>query len=194
MRRSFGPRDGLAGASGRSQCRARLRRRRASLAILVLVQIYLGALVAGLDAGLVFNTWPQIDGAFDPVGRAAVVRDAGVAKPVREHADGAVQSPHGWRMRCGSWRRFTSSMSFAHRCGGAVLNGALVLASAVTLQAVLGIVTLLHQAPLSLALAHQVMAIVVLTIAVVHAERLAPQHAGAVAAGPLGASLPRGTP
>ena len=31
------------------------------------------------------------------------------------------------------------------------------------------------------------------SIAVIHAERLAPQHAGAVAAGPLGASIPRGT-
>ena len=30
------------------------------------VQIYLGALVAGLDAGLVFNTWPPIDGALIP--------------------------------------------------------------------------------------------------------------------------------
>ena len=35
-----------------------------------------------------------------------------------------------------------------------------------------GIVTLLHQAPLALALTHQAMAIVVLAIAVVHAERL----------------------
>ena len=32
----------------------------------MLLQIYLGALVAGLDAGLTFNTWPQIDGALIP--------------------------------------------------------------------------------------------------------------------------------
>ena len=57
----------------------------------------------------------------------------------------------------------------------------------------IGIVTLLHQAPLALALLHQIMGIVVLTIAVIHAERLAPQRAGAVAARPLGASIPRGT-
>src|SRR3954463_5649339 len=44
----------------------RLRLTATGLAILVLVQIYLGALVAGLDAGLVFNTWPQIDGALIP--------------------------------------------------------------------------------------------------------------------------------
>ncbi len=50
--------------------------------------------------------------------------------------------------------------------------GAVVLAGAVTLQAGLGIVTLLHQAPIPLALAHQVLAIIVFTIAVVHAEGL----------------------
>jgi cytochrome c oxidase assembly protein subunit 15 len=47
------------------------------------------------------------------------------------------------------------------------------LACAVTIQAGVGIVTLLHQAPLSLALLHQAMAIVVLSVAVIHAERLA---------------------
>ena len=41
-----------------------------------------------------------------------------------------------------------------------------------TLQAALGIVTLLHQAALPLALAHQMVAIVVFTAAIVHAERL----------------------
>ena len=51
-------------------------------------------------------------------------------------------------------------------------GGAVVLAAAVTLQAALGVVTLLYQAPLALALAHQMLAIVVFTIAVMHAERL----------------------
>ena len=39
---------------------------RSLIAALVLLQIYLGALVAGLDAGMSFNTWPLIDGAFIP--------------------------------------------------------------------------------------------------------------------------------
>jgi cytochrome c oxidase assembly protein subunit 15 len=56
--------------------------------------------------------------------------------------------------------------------GGAALTGALVLAAAVTLQAAIGILTLLHVVPLGLALAHQAMAVVTLAIAVVHAERL----------------------
>ena len=42
------------------------------LLVLVLAQIYLGALVAGLRAGYVYNTWPLIDGALVPQRVAAV--------------------------------------------------------------------------------------------------------------------------
>ena len=170
----------------------RLRLTAAGLAILVLFQIYLGALVAGLDAGLVFNTWPQIDGALIPSAERLWF-----------------ESP-GWR----NLFENTLTVQFDHRMAayvlwivavfhlidvirakrsGAVLNGALVLACAITLQAGIGIVTLLHQAPLPLALLHQIMGIVVLTIAVIHAERFAPQHAAAVAAEPIGVSIPRET-
>jgi cytochrome c oxidase assembly protein subunit 15 len=62
------------------------------------------------------------------------------------------------------------------RCGRE-RQGALMLAVIVTRQAVLGIVTLLQQTPLPLALAHQMLAILVLTVAVVHAERLSRRHA-----------------
>ncbi len=47
---------------------ARLRITSAVLVVLTFVQLYLGALVAGLRAGLVYNTWPAIDGAFIPAG------------------------------------------------------------------------------------------------------------------------------
>ena len=56
---------------------------------------------------------------------------------------------------------------------GREARGALLLAGMVTAQAALGIVTLLHQAPLELALAHQIFAILTFTVAVLHAERLA---------------------
>ena len=36
------------------------------LLIVTFIQIYFGALVAGLRAGRAYNTWPQIDGAFIP--------------------------------------------------------------------------------------------------------------------------------
>ena len=61
------------------------------------------------------------------------------------------------------------------RAGTSVVNGAVWLAAAMTLQAALGIFTLLHQVPIDLALAHQAVAIVVLTLAVFQVERLAAQ-------------------
>jgi cytochrome c oxidase assembly protein subunit 15 len=69
-------------------------------------------------------------------------------------------------------------MRTTHR---ALRLGAIVLAGAVTLQAILGIATLLHQAPLGLALAHQTMAIAVLTIATVHAAGISTVPAPALA-------------
>ena len=45
--------------------------------------------------------------------------------------------------------------------------------AAITVQATLGILTLLNQVPIDLALTHQAVAIVVLTLAVCQAERLA---------------------
>src|SRR5947207_180942 len=122
--------------------------------VLILVQIYLGALVSGIRAGLIYNTWPLIDGALVP-------------EPARLFFDVPL------------WRNFfenTLTVQFDHRMvayalwliavlhavdvartvrGGAALTGALALACAVTLQAALGIATLVHQAPLALALLHQ---------------------------------------
>ena len=45
---------------------ARLRATAAVLVALVLAQVFAGGLVAGLDAGLAFNTWPLMDGHLIP--------------------------------------------------------------------------------------------------------------------------------
>ena len=45
---------------------ARLKITSVVLLALTFVQLYLGALVAGLRAGKVYNTWPDIDGGFIP--------------------------------------------------------------------------------------------------------------------------------
>ena len=42
------------------------------LVALLFIQIGAGALVAGLDAGFIYNTWPLIDGAIIPDGLFAV--------------------------------------------------------------------------------------------------------------------------
>ena len=64
------------------------------------------------------------------------------------------------------------SMPSRSRAGMAIIGGAWWLVAAIVLQAALGILTLLHQVPIDLALAHQAIAIVVLTLAVLQTERL----------------------
>ena len=83
--------------SGRAAVEApsRIRAGAIGLLVLVLLQIYLGALVAGLRAGLIYNTWPLIDGAFIPDAARLLFEHAGVAEFLREYADRAIQSSHG---------------------------------------------------------------------------------------------------
>jgi cytochrome c oxidase assembly protein subunit 15 len=148
--------------------------------------------VAGLDAGLVFNTWPQIDGALIP----SVERLWFESPAWRNLFENTLTVQFDHRMVAYAlWIVAVLHLIdvFRAKNGGAVLNGALALACAVTLQAGIGIVTLLHQAPLPLALLHQIIGIAVLTIAVIHAERLAPPHAATIAATPLGASISQRT-
>lgn len=141
------------------------------LVLLVLLQIYVGALVAGIDAGLVYNTWPLIDGALVPAAdRLWFFTPAW--RNIFEN-DLMVQFLH----RMVAYVLWALALLHAvdvmrtQRHGPAVTT-AIWLAIAVTLQAAIGIATLLYQVPISLALLHQGMAIVILTIAVVHAEGL----------------------
>jgi cytochrome c oxidase assembly protein subunit 15 len=60
---------------------------------------------------------------------------------------------------------------------GPVLTGAALVAAAVVAQVALGIWTLLSVAALSLALLHQAVAMLALTVAVIHAARTLPQKA-----------------
>ena len=119
------------------------------LLLLVILQIGAGAFVAGLDAGMAYNTWPLMDGALVPDG-------LGVIEP--------------W------WKNLFENaltVQFAHRTIAYVLvlfAGALWLwrrgqggwlpriALLVMLQVVLGIATLVLVVPLPLALGHQALA------------------------------------
>src|SRR5262249_15637791 len=149
----------------------RLRWSAAGLLVLVLVQIYLGALVAGLRAGLIYNTWPLIDGRFVP-GADSLFASAPAWRNVFENQL-TVQFDH--RMVAYALWIFAVLHVFdaARSRSRLALSSALTLAAAVTVQAALGILTLVYVVPLALALAHQGMAMAVLTLAVVHAQRLA---------------------
>jgi cytochrome c oxidase assembly protein subunit 15 len=152
---------------------ARIRYGAALLVVLVLAQIYFGALVAGLRAGNVFNTWPMIDGGWMP-GWPRLFFMSPLWRNLFENAL-TVQFDH--RMAGDALWAVVLLHAFdvaRTRAGNAALGGALGLTAAVTLQVVLGILTLVYQVPLPLGLLHQAMAVIVLAIAVVHAERLIP--------------------
>ena len=146
----------------------RIRRVAALLPALVLAQIFLGGLVAGSHAGLVYNTWPDMDGALVPPVDSLFAIRPWIENFVDNHA--LVQFDH----RVSAYllvvvallhaidARMTGPAGAAGRAGGVA---ALALA-----QAGLGIATLLLAVPLWAALAHQVLAMAVLTMAVVHAR------------------------
>jgi heme a synthase len=150
----------------------RLRLSAIGLLILVLAQIYLGALVAGLRAGYIYNTWPLIDGGLIP----QAVRLFSASPLWWNFFENTLTVQFDHRMLAYTiWICAVLHAIDAARNGGKspVLTGALVLAGTVTLQAALGIWTLLEVAPLGLSLAHQAMAMLVLTAATLHAARLA---------------------
>lgn len=144
------------------------------LLVLVLAQIYLGALVAGLRGGLIYNTWPLIDGGLVPSSDRLLF----LAPAWSNFLDNVLTVQFEHRvMAYVLWVLAMAHLIDAARRGGAVLNGALAIAAAVSIQACLGILTLLYAAPIALSLLHQGMAIVVLTIAVLHTERLTARKA-----------------
>ena len=124
------------------------------LVALVYLQMLLGALVAGLHAGLIYNTWPLMDGRVFPEG-AFVMRS--------------------W------WINFFENpglAQFDHRIGAYIVAVCVVilwtlvrryniesrassnaLIAAASAQVALGIATLLNQAPLVLATLHQATAV-----------------------------------
>ena len=158
---------------------ARLRASAAGLLELVLLQIYLGALVAGLRAGYVYNTWPLIDGALVPEG-SRLFADAPLWRNFFENTL-TVQFDH----RMLAYAIWLCALAHAIDVGrarrGPAFAGAVALLVALTLQAALGIWTLLAAAPLPVALLHQAMAMLVLTAATMHAASVSrgSRHSGA---------------
>ena len=150
---------------------ARLKITGVALLVLTFIQLYLGALVAGLRAGKIYNTWPDIDGGFIPSAARLFFEQPWW----RNLFDNALTVQFEHRMT--AYALFALALlhvidAVRSRAGAAVTAGAAWLAAAITLQATLGVVTLLHQAPIDLALTHQAVAIVVLTLATFQAERL----------------------
>jgi heme a synthase len=137
-----------------------------AIVVLLLVQIALGALVAGSKSGLTYNTWPLIDGALIPGADVLFV-----VKPwIENFVDNAALVQFNHRMTA----YLLLALAIWHAIdalGTVAARGAVHVAAALSLQAALGIVTLLLHVPLWAGLLHQIMAALILIATVIHAEK-----------------------
>jgi heme a synthase len=132
---------------------------------LIFVQMLAGALVAGLDAGMGFNTWPLINGAFVPpgLGESSPWYLNLFENPLTVQFDHrmlgylVVAAAPGQAM----WLAFK-------RAPQVLIWSGSTLALFAVLQATLGVWTLLLAVPITLGLAHQAGAIAVFAAALYH--------------------------
>ena len=144
-----------------------MRRRYVAGAILALIflQLLAGALVAGLDAGMGYNTWPLINGAFVPSGLYE-------ASPwYRNFFENPLTVQFHHRMI--GYSVVVAALAQLAWLGWkkaptALIGTAMTLALLALLQATLGVWTLLLAVPIELGLAHQAGAVAVFATAVYH--------------------------
>jgi len=143
--------DLLRGPRGTS----RLRSRGLAALALVFVTAMAGAFVAGLDAGMSFNSFPLMDGQFVPAGYGDI---APFWKNLFEnHA--AVQFNHRWL----GIATLVAVCAFGWTLRGVAPAAAKAVVAAAGVQGALGIATLLLWVPIPLAAAHQAGSVVLLT-------------------------------
>ena len=136
-----------------------------ALVVLVYLQILSGALVAGLKAGMTYNTWPLMDGRFIPDGLGTLSPWwANIVANIT-----TVQFNHRMLaylvVALGLWRAASLWRSPDDQ---AVRRSAQWLGIALIGQMTLGIWTLLAWVPLPLGVAHQAGALTVLALALWH--------------------------
>ena len=127
------------------------------LFILLMITIFYGALVAGLKAGLIYNTFPTMDGRWVPY-------EIFTHQPLwRDLIDNPATIQ--WIHRCLALTMtvVTSTFCWFNRQDFACLW----LLVGIGVQVTLGILTLLFHVPLYFALLHQIMALILLTILII---------------------------
>lgn len=138
---------------------------------LVLAQIGLGALVAGLRAGLVYDTWPLMDGSFIPPLENLARLAPGWANFVDNPT--LVQFQHRMTGYLVALLAFAHAVhAFRLQRGKPPCRRAVALWLMVMGQIGLGVATLLTHVHLHVALAHQGLAMAILIMATAHARRL----------------------
>jgi len=133
------------------------------------VQIGLGALVAGLRAGRVYNTWPLMDGSFLPP-KDVLTSLTPFWRNLTDNV-ATVQLDH----RLVAYTLLVLAavqLVIALKAGGKATIRATVFLGIVIVQAALGIITLLLAVPLWAGLLHQAFAMAVLAKAVLYRQNL----------------------
>lgn len=140
---------------GRSQVRTTSSAPLWTLLVLVAIQIAAGAFVAGLHAGMGYNTWPLMDGSLIPQG-------LGIMQPAWKNLfENALTVQFNHRMIAYVIFFYTFFLlARQYRAGGCKgVDGWMPrIALLVLLQVALGITTLVTTVPLALALGHQALA------------------------------------
>ncbi|MCH9764942.1 MAG: COX15/CtaA family protein [Alphaproteobacteria bacterium] len=133
---------------------------------LLLLQVVLGAFVAGTKAGLAYNTWPRMNGEWLPSGMATLT--PWYRNLFEDIA--TVQFNHravAYLIAVLAVVNLGIAVLSRHRTWKIFVSASLVLL-AVVAQIMLGIWTLLNAVPLSLGVAHQAAGAIVFAIAVRH--------------------------
>ena len=149
-----------------------------AIVALVFLQVVLGAFVAGLKAGLIYNTWPTMDGQWFP---SDYWSTPAYLSFFESHA--AAQFNHRLIAYCVvALALFQAFQVLSSESSPRVRLTAFAIAGAVICQMLLGIATLLAHVPLSLGLMHQGGGAIVLVIAIwhLHASKRAGQAATTV--------------
>ena len=136
-----------------------------ALIILVLLQLYFGALVAGLNAGFTYNDWPLMAGEFVPTG---IMEQEPWWRNLFENI-ATVQFQHRMLAYLIAILVAIHAIVLARAAPGSRLAfSSYRLVALVALQVVVGIVTLVNVVPIDLALTHQFLAFLLLAGVVVH--------------------------
>ena len=148
------------------------------LMVLLLAQIYLGALVAGLRAGHAYNTWPLIDGGLVPQS-SQLFFEVPLWRNFFENPL-TVQFDHRMLSYAIGLLALLQLFNVARLVKhGPVFASAVLVVAAIFVQVALGIWTLLSVAALPLALLHQAIAMITLTFSVIHAAITIPPKVSA---------------
>lgn len=135
------------------------------------LQILLGALVAGIDAGRGFPTWPDMNGQFFPADALYVPSGGGVWHAFFENP-GLVQFMHrmsGYLLAAFAVVVWLRARRSAYASTRRAFHGVLAL---MALQILIGIYTVLSAAAVHVAITHQVTA-VILWVAIIRARHVA---------------------